>query len=326
MPVNTIHDNKTVSNEQAVVMENPLVSVCVGAYNRKDTIRECVDSALAQTWANKEIVVVDDASTDGTREILQEYGDRIRLFCRETNSGICPVTRNQAAEAAKGEYVAFLDSDDVWHPDKLAKQVEFMESHPDIPLCHTLCNVIDKDSRVIGVRHGLGTVPGTGWIFERLLDHCWITISTVMVRKSLFGEVGMFNTGEPYGKLGEDHEFFLRVAKKHPIGLVGEILAGFRKAGQGITANNWKANPEPVPLFQALLYRRDIWDGMVPRRRMLRALMDKCNENAWFYRNRGECDRAWWFVRQALKADWTNGCAWRQMVGLAFHRDIKVGR
>ena len=136
----------------------------------------------------------------------------------------------------------------------------------------------------------------------------------------------MFNTGEPYGKLGEDHEFFLRVAKKHPIGLVGEILAGFRKAGQGITANNWKANPEPVPLFQALLYRRDIWDGMVPRRRMLRALMDKCNENAWFYRNRGECDRAWWFVRQALKADWTNGCAWRQMVGLAFHRDIKVGR
>lgn len=304
-------------------MDTPLVSVCIGAYNRKDTIRECVDSALAQTWANKEVVVVDDASTDGTREILQEYGDRIRLICRESNSGICPVTRNQAVEAARGKYVAFLDSDDVWYRSKLAQQVAFMERHPDIPLCHTMCNVIDKDAHVTGIRQELETLPKTGWIFDRLLDHCWITISTVMVRKSLFGEVGMFNTGEPYGKLGEDHEFFLRVAKKHPIGLVEEILAGFRKAGQGITANNWKANPEPVPLFQALLKRRDIWAGVVPRRRMVRALTDKCNENAWFYRNRGEYARAWWFVRQALKADWLDCRARHHAVGLLSHRNAK---
>ena len=270
--------------------------------------------------------MVDDASTDGTRGILEGYGDAIRLICRETNSGICPVTRNQALTAAKGSYVAFLDSDDVWYPEKLARQVEFMEAHPDIPLCHTLCDVIDGESRVVGVRQGLETIPGTGWIFERLLDHCWITISTVMARKSLFGEVGMFNTGEPYGKLGEDHEFFLRVAKKHPIGLVGEILAGFRKAGQGITANNWKANPEPVPLFQALLERRDIWGGVVPRRRMVRALTDKCNENAWFYRNRGEPARARWFVRQALRADCFDWQAWRHAAGLAFGRAGKAKR
>lgn len=299
-------------------MGGPLVSVCIGAYNRKDTIRECVDSALGQTWENKEVVVVDDASTDGTREILQEYGDGIRLICRETNSGICPVTRNQALAEAKGQYVAFLDSDDVWYPEKLARQVEFLEEHPDIPLCHTLCNVIDGKSRVVGVRQGLETIPKTGWIFERLLDHCWITISTVMARKSLFEEVGTFNTGEPYGKLGEDHEFFLRVAKKHPIGLVEEILAGFRKAGQGITANNWKANPEPVPLFQALLGRRDIWEGMVPRQRMVRALTDKCNDNVWFYRKRGERRRAWWFVRQTLRANCLDWRAWRHAASLSF--------
>lgn len=304
-------------------MDTPLVSVCIGAYNRKDTIRECVDSALGQTWENKEIVVVDDASTDGTREILEGYGDRIRLFLRKQNSGICPATRNQAAREARGKYVAFLDSDDVWYPEKLARQVEFMEGHPEIPLCHTLCNVIDGESRVAGVRHGAGVVPGTGWIFERLLDHCWITISTVMVRKDLFGEIGWFNEGEPYGKLGEDHEFFLRVAKKHPIGLVPEVLAEFRKAGQGITANNWKANPEPVPLFQALLERRDLWDGVVPRRRMVRALTDKCDENAWFYRNRGESARALWFVRQTLKADWLDCRAWHHAVGLLRHGNAK---
>lgn len=319
-------DNAAPAAEDGRETPAPLVSVCIGAYNRKDTIRECVDSALEQTWKNKEIVVVDDASTDGTREILQGYGDRIRLICRDTNSGICPVTRNQAVAAAKGEYVAFLDSDDVWYPEKLAKQVAFMEGHPDIPLCHTLCHVIDGESRVVGVRQDLAIIPKTGWIFERLLDHCWITISTVMARKGLFAEIGKFNEGDPYGWLGEDHEFFLRVAKEHPIGLVGEILAGFRKAGQGITASNWKANPEPVPLFQALLERRDIWDGVVPRRRMVRALTDKCDENAWFYRNRGENARAWWFVRQALKADWTDRRAWCHAANLLVRRTGKAKR
>ena len=301
-------------------MNPPLASVCIGAYNRKDYIRECVDSALAQTWPNKEIVVVDDASTDGTREILQSYGDAIRLILRDRNSGICPITRNQAAAAAQGEYVAFLDSDDIWYPEKLAKQVAFMESRPDVPLSHTLCNVIDEQSRVVGVRHGAGVVPESGLIFERLLEHCWVTISTVMVRKTLFAEIGWFNPEPPYGYLGEDHEFFLRVSRKHPIGLVPEVLAGFRKAGQGITAKNWTANPEPVPLFQALLKRQDIWGGLVPRARMVRALTDKCEENARFCRARQQWDRAAWFARQALKADPADARAWRQWAAAALHR------
>ncbi|NCD26129.1 MAG: glycosyltransferase family 2 protein [Deltaproteobacteria bacterium] len=297
-----------------------LVSICIGAYNRKSYIRECVDSALAQTWPHKEVVVVDDASTDGTREILQSYGASIRLILRDSNSGICPITRNQAVAAATGEYVAFLDSDDVWHLEKLAKQVAFMERHPDVPLCHTLCNVIDGQSRVVGIRHGAGVVPETGMIFERLLEHCWVTISTVMVRKSLFAEVGWFNPEAPYGYLGEDHEFFLRVARRHPIGLVPEVLAGFRKAGQGITSKNWRANPEPVPLFQALLERRDIWGDVVPWCRMVRALTDKCSENAYFYRNRCEWSRVAWFARQALKADLSDLRAWRHWAAALVQR------
>ena len=304
----------------SAIRGSPRVSVCIGAYNRKDTIRECVDSVLAQTWPHRELVVVDDASTDGTREILQAYGDAIQLILRDENSGICPITRNQAAAAAKGEYVAFLDSDDVWYPEKLAKQVAFLDAHPEVPLCHTLCDVIDAQSRVVGVRHGLGVVPAMGRIFERLLEHCWITISTVMVRKSLFDELGWFNPEAPYGYLGEDHEFFLRVARRHPIGLVPEALAGFRKAGQGITAKNWKANPEPVPLFQALLKRRDIWEGMVSRQRMVRALTDKCSENAYFYRARCEWGRAAWFARQALKADPRDARAWRHWAAALVQR------
>lgn len=293
-------------------MSEPLVSVCIGAYNRKDTIRACVDSALAQTWPNKEIIVVDDASTDGTREILQSYGAAIRLILRSKNSGICPITRNQAVQAAKGEYVALLDSDDKWYPEKLAKQVEFMGEHPEIPLCHTLCHVIDDRSQVVGVRHGVGVVPPTGMIFERLLEHCWITISTVMVRRSLFEEVGWFNIEAPYGYLGEDHEFFLRVARTHPVGLVPEVLAGFRKAGQGITAKNWKANPEPVPLFQAFLMRKDIWEGVVPKSRVVRAHSDACVANAAHWRGHGETGKAWHFCWYGLRHDLWNPRLWEE--------------
>ena len=301
-------------------MIGPLASVCIGAYNRKDYIRECVDSALAQTWPNKEIVVVDDASTDGTREILQSYGDSIRLILRDANSGVCSVTRNEAAAVAKGKYVALLDSDDVWYPEKLAKQVAFLEANPSVPLCHTLCHVIDERSRVIGVRQSQDVVPPTGMIFERLLEHCWVTISTVMVRKSLFDEVGWFNPAAPYGYMGEDHEFFLRVARRHPIGLVPEVLAAFRKAGQGITAKNWMANPEPVPLFQALLGRKDIWAGVVPRSRMVRALTDKCSENAYFFRNLKQWDRVAWFAKQALKVNPLDVRAWRHWAAAAIRR------
>ncbi len=302
-------------------MNEPLVSVCIGAYNRKDYIRECLDSVLAQTWPHREIIVVDDASTDGTREILQSYGTAIQLILRESNSGICPVTRNQAARAAQGDYVAFLDSDDRWHPAKLEKQVEFMEEHPEVPLCHTLCNVLDEHSQVTGVRHGPDVVPPTGMIFERLLEHCWVTISTVMVRRGIFDEVGWFNCDAPYGYLGEDHEFFLRVARRHPIGLVPEVLAGFRRAGQGITARNWKANPEPVPLFRALLKRRDIWGGVVPRARMVRALTEMCGENAQYCRDRGQWGRVAWFACQGLKANPLDVRAWRHLASAGLRRE-----
>lgn len=280
-------------------MSMPLVSFCCGTYNREKYVREAMDSLLAQTYAPAEIIIVDDASTDGTLAILESYGDRIRLIRRKVNSGICPVTRNQAVRAARGKYVAFLDSDDKWYPEKTARQVEFMEAHPDMPLSHTYCHVMDADSKVLGVRHA-GGLPATGFIFERLLEHCWITISSVMVRRDLFSEVGYFNPDPPYGYLGEDWEFFLRVARRYPIGLIEDVLAAFRKAEQGITAANWKAHPRAVPFYFALLSRPDIWKGIVSRRRVLDAMADACRENGSHARDRGQIGRAFYFAGAGL--------------------------
>lgn len=290
-------------------MSAPLVSVCIGAYNRARYIRETLDSVLAQTYRNVEIIVVDDASTDDTAAIIASYGERVRLIRRATNSGMCPITRNQAFRAATGTYVAFLDSDDAWYPPKLERQVEFLESHSDIPLCHTYCHLMDEESRITGIRHE-GRLPPTGDCFAPLLRHCWITISSVMIRRNLAETIGYFVEDPRYGVWGEDHEFFLRVARRYPIGLVDEVLTRYRRATQNISAGNWRQIPESYPFHAMLLERRDIWEGRVPRSEMVGALLDICAENAEYWRGQGFRDRTWWFCRQGLMRCPWHGPLW----------------
>ena len=294
-------------------MNQPLVSVCIGAYNRKRYIRECLDSVLAQTYPNLEIIVVDDASTDGTYEILQaEYAGRARIIRREANSGMCCITRNQAARAARGTYLAFLDSDDAWCPTKIEKQVAFLEAQSAIPLCHTYCYLMDADSKVMGVRHQ-GNVPPTGNCFRQLLRHCWITISSVMARRSIFDEVGWFTEDARYGIWGEDLEFLLRVARRYKLGLVDESLTLYRRASQNISAGNWKQTPESVPFNLMLLHRRDIWQGVVLRREVVQALVDNCLINATYWGHQGYAWRAAWPALQAVRVAPLEARVWRSL-------------
>ena len=110
-------------------MNQPLVSVCIGTFNRADLIRECLDSVAAQTYPNIEVVVADNASTDATLDIVRAHLLGVRIARRNTNSGLCSTTRNLALAQARGKYVAFLDSDDAWYPEKVARQVAFLFGH-----------------------------------------------------------------------------------------------------------------------------------------------------------------------------------------------------
>lgn len=291
----------------------PLVSACIGAYNREGYIRETIDSVLAQTYPNIEVVVVDDASTDGTVDVIASYGDRVRLIRRDTNSGICPVTRNQATRAAKGAYIAYLDSDDAWFPTKIEKQVEFMESHPAIPVCHTYAELIDAESRPYGIRHE-GRLAATSNLFRSLLDHCWVTISSVMVRADIFGRVGgYFTEDRRYGIWGEEHEFLLRVSRQFEIGLVSEVLAKYRRHPDNIASGNWKCTPESVPFNKMIIDRRDIWEGVASRAEVVEAFVANCHANAehWFYQGYGS--RCMWFASEALKVKPNDPRAWRDL-------------
>jgi glycosyltransferase involved in cell wall biosynthesis len=274
--------------------KNPLVSVCIGTYNRERYIRECMDSVLAQNYPNLEIVVVDDASTDATVDIVRSYGDAVRLVVRDVNSGVCQVTRNQASRLASGTYIAYLDSDDAWLPGKLHQQVAFMEAHPAIPLSHTYCEVIDADSRFVRVRHE-GVLPPTGPCFTELINHCFITISTAMVRRSLFDQVGYFDE-DRFWRIGEDYEFFLRVAKRYPIGLVDAVLGKYRRSDSGITANNWTYTPRCVPIHVWLLEHKERWEGSATKSQMVAALSHACCENYHYWLARNDMEKASWFV------------------------------
>lgn len=286
-------------------MSAPLVSVCMGAYNRADFIGAAIDSALAQTYPNLEIVVVENVSTDQTARVLETYGSRIRLIRRSEHATACAVSRNQAAQEARGDYLAFLDSDDLWYPDKISRQVAFLEAHAEVPLCHTACHVINDQAVVQGVRHQ-GRLPPTGPYFKPLLEHCWITISSVMARRSLFAEVGWFNESGLFAYCGDDYEFFLRTAARYPIGLLDEVLAAYRRGSQNITYGRWPQTPEAVPFHRYLIDHPEIWSGSADRTEVVRAFVARSIDNAVFWRTQGYADRSLWFIGQALgQAPWT---------------------
>ena len=293
-------------------MSEPRVSVCIGTHNREGTIRECLDSVLAQTYRNLEVVVVDNASTDRTAEVAAGYGEPVRVIRRAENSGMCSTTRNEAARQARGDYLAFLDSDDSWYPDKLEKQVRFLQVHSGIPLCHAYCRLMDEDSREGGIRHE-GAVPPTGRCFDALLDHCWITISTVVMTRALYEEYGPFREDLPYGRLGEDYEFFLRVARTHEIGFLPEVLARYRQAGTGISTGDWRNAPESFPFMLRLRERTDIWEGVVSRRRIEAAVWRSAQAGSRHWRDRGQAWRAAYFPMQILRRRPFWGPAWMEL-------------
>ena len=161
-----------------------MVSVIIPTYNRWPLVQEALESVLAQSYRWFEIVVVDDGSTDGTAEKLQEIAAPVRLIV-QPNGGVSSA-RNRGIAAAQGKYVAFLDSDDLWLPKKLEIQTTFMERHPSVEICQTEEVWLRKGIRVNPkVKHR----KASGDIFRPSLDLCLVSPSAVMMTKKLFESI-----------------------------------------------------------------------------------------------------------------------------------------
>lgn len=214
-------------------MTKGLVSVITPTYNCGQYIAETIDSVLAQTYAHWEMVIVDDCSTDDTRDIVTAYAardPRIRYVCLEKNVGAA-VARTRAMHLAEGQYMAFLDGDDGWLPDKLERQLEFMREQGHAFTC-TAYEQIDEQGTPLG--RVIKTIPKTS--YNRLLLDCPVGNSTVMYDVS---QMGKFEV--PDIRKRNDDALRLRMLKKEPyIWGMPDVLMRYRIRPNSISSNKWR--------------------------------------------------------------------------------------
>jgi glycosyltransferase involved in cell wall biosynthesis len=202
-------------------MAAPHISVVLTTYNRPETTCEAVESVLAQTFDDFELIVVDDGSTDDTEAVLARYGARIR-YLRKENGGEASA-RNVGLQAARGALIAFLDDDDVWLPEKLAVQEAYQRQHPEVGVIYTGCERFDERGRV---RDPSGRAPRSGFVFREFVEEYFIIFSTLMVPRVVIERVGGFD--EDYLR-GDDVDFMGRALEHFPAGYIDQVLIRRRK-------------------------------------------------------------------------------------------------
>lgn len=211
----------------------PLVSVVIPTYNAAEFLGETLDSVLAQTYPNLEVIVVDDGSTDATPELLRTYGERITVL-RQANAGQA-AARNRGARLARGEFLAFLDSDDLWDPDKIARQVYWLQRHPQA--CATYCDhrSIDARGRTIAASAALAYPRPSGDILRALLlGPCIITPGLVLLRREAYEASGGFDEAQ-FMRGHEDYALWMRLATRGAFVYTPETLVSYRRHARQAT-------------------------------------------------------------------------------------------
>lgn len=200
----------------------PQVSVIIPAYNAMAFLPQTLDSVLAQTFADFEVWVVNDGSTDPTAEWVSNLTDRRVRLINQANQG-CAIARNTGLLAAHGQYVAFLDADDLWEPTKLEKQVQLLDSRPAVGLVYTGISTIDETGRPTG-KIELPTVEGAVWdtVVEANPIMCG---STPLIRRECFESAGRFDQSL---RSAEDWDLWIRIAQTYEFGVIKAPLVYYR--------------------------------------------------------------------------------------------------
>jgi len=212
----------------------PLVSVVIPAYNCEAYVAEAIESVLNQTFRDFELIVVDDASTDRTGEVLAGYerAGRIRVVSHQMNQGLA-ATRNSGIRRARGRYVSFLDADDVWRPEKLEYHVRILRENPHLALFGS-DEILFADGEPfmfppLPVRPDLREVR---WE-DLVVANCGLSASNVMVRRDCLDEVGLF---DPDLRAAEDRDLWLRIARRFPVAADGAVVNACRLHGRNMSA------------------------------------------------------------------------------------------
>lgn len=252
-------------------MLKPLISVIIPTFNRVCQVQKAIESVFAQRYHQYELIIVDDCSSDGTVETVSEMIKDIpnaMILSLEANHGVS-FARNRGIEHAKGEWIAFLDSDDQWHRDKLGRQIEYIAENPT-------CSILQTQE--IWIRDGVRVnAPKThrkraGDIFAISLKRCMITPSSVLIKRQIFDTYGTFNESFP---ACEDYDLWLRIAAFEEVGLVDELLmTRYGGADDQLSQTVQLQDTYRIESIRSLIDR-----GVLPREKQvlsLKTLVKKC--------------------------------------------------
>lgn len=234
----------------------PLVSVVIPAYNCGAYVAAAIRSVLEQDYANKEVIVINDGSTDDTGVVLQQFGAQI-LVIDQANAGVA-AARNAGMKAARGDLIALLDADDVWLPGKLTRQVQYLQAHSEI--CAVYCAwrvwrpeangefVMPHISSSERDRDGIDAAD-SGWLYNRLLLDSIIHTTTLLMRRESMQRVGDFNHEL---RRGQDYDYWLRLSRIGPIHKLNAVLSLYRIHTESISHRPHRVNYPVVVIEKAL--------------------------------------------------------------------------
>ncbi len=206
-----------------------LVSIIMNCHNGEKFLAESLKSVFNQTYKNWEIIFFDNVSNDNSKEILKRFNDKRIKYFRTNKLLDLYKARNLAVEKCNGDYISFLDTDDLWTPDKLEKQISFVKENTKFRIVYSNYYVLENKKKKKFIKHKMQLPFGS--ITQKLLDYYSLGIATVLLEKSLFEK---FKFNETYNVIG-DFDFFIKLSQKFEIGSIQEPLAFYRLHGNNFS-------------------------------------------------------------------------------------------
>lgn len=243
------------------------VSIIIPTFNRKTLLRRALHSVYQQSYSTFEIIVIDDGSTDQTKEMINNDFPLVHYFYK-SNQGVS-AARNLGLEHAKGEWLAFLDSDDEWLPQKIENQINLLKSKSEYKICHT---------NEQWVRHGVKVnqmkkhKKSGGWIFPQCLPLCAMSPSSILIHESVLDDIGHFNTGLP---CCEDYDMWLRITAKYPVLFIEEPqIIKFGGHDDQLSKKYWGMDRFRIQALQNILSNNVLNEAN--RQKTIAELLKKC--------------------------------------------------
>ncbi|NRB59413.1 MAG: glycosyltransferase family 2 protein [Winogradskyella sp.] len=230
---------------------NPLVSIIIPTYNRTDYLKLTLESVINQTYPNIEIIVVDDGSTNDNNRVLCNQYAKVNYYMIK-NSGGPATPRNYGFKKSNGQYIAFLDDDDLWQPNKLTEQVKILENNLEFGLVHCYCDVIDKYGKLTGKSIGRPKRLDDkhGDVRYKMIGNWTLKMPTPLIRRSVVDSIGLFNVNIPSAL--EDVEFWTRCSFYTKFYYLDKSLALYRVHKDNISATKQKYVDLPLHLKQII--------------------------------------------------------------------------